>query len=155
MNDAVQKSPQLILQKIYLKDASFESPMGIKAFRQEWKPKITQQLHARHHKIEENLYEVILITTLTAQLGEADKAETAFLVEVQQAGLFKLTTTNPNHEQQLLNAACPAILFPYLREAIDNLLVKAGFPAANLPPINFDALYQQTLQQKQVTAPAH
>jgi preprotein translocase subunit SecB len=148
MNDNHPKSSSLVLQKIYLKDVSLETPMGFKAFQQAWKPRISQQLQTRHQASENGLHEVILTTTLTAQLGEAGKEETAFIVEVQQAGLFKLQAADENTEKQLVNVACPTILFPYVREAVDNLLVKAGFPAVNMPAINFEALYQQALQQQ-------
>jgi len=155
MNNPSPKAAQLTLQKIYLKDASFETPMGVKAFQTSWKPKLNQQLQTRHHKLEEGLHEVILITTLSALLGENEKEETAFIVEVQQAGIFKLQAANTEQEKHLINAACPNILFPYAREAIDNLVVKAGFPAISIPPINFDALYQQALQQNHNTSTAH
>lgn len=153
MNDTAvapgpSKQRQLVLQKIYLKDASLETPMGIKAFQQTWKPNISQQLQTTHSKINDTQCEVVLTVTLSAVLGEPGKEETAFIVEAQQAGLFKLQASDEQIEKQLVNVACPTILFPYVREAVDSLLVKAGFPAMSMPPINFDALYQQALQQK-------
>jgi preprotein translocase subunit SecB len=158
MNDPVTppapKQPQLILQKIYLKDVSLESPMGIKAFQQEWKPNLTHHLQTTFKRINDTQCEVILTITLNAALGEPEKQETAFIVEVQQAGLFKIQTLDENTVKQLVNVACPTILFPYLREAVDSLLVKAGFPALAIPPINFETLYQQALQEKP-TGSAH
>lgn len=149
------KQPQLILQKLYLKDISFETPMGIKAFQSGWKPQFSQQLQTRHAKIDDASYEIVLTATLSAMLGEADKKETAFIVEVQQAGLFKLNPSDANIEKQLINVACPTILFPYVRETVDSLLVKAGFPAVSMPPVNFDALYQRALQEQATPATAH
>lgn len=146
------KQPQLILQKIYLKDVSLETPMGMKAFQQNWSPKVTQHLQTTHKRLNETQCEVVLTATLNAVLGEPEKQETAFIVEVQQAGLFKIQVSDGNTEKQLVNVACPTILFPYVRESIDNLLVKAGFPPLNIPPINFDTLYQQALQEKSATA---
>lgn len=152
MSNNTPKASSLVLQKIYLKDVSLETPMGIKAFQQAWTPKFNQQLQTRHHKAENNLVEVVLTTTLTAQLGGPEKEETAFIVEVQQAGVFKLQAIDEKTETQLINVACPTILFPYVRETVDSLLLKAGFPAVCMPPINFDALFQQALQQTATAA---
>jgi len=159
MNDTANttsnpKQPQLILQKIYLKDASLESPMGFKVFQREWKPKVTHHMQTTHSRINDTQCEVILMVTLNATLGEPEKQETAFIVEVQQAGLFKIQISDENTEKQLVNVACPTILFPYVREAVDGLLMKAGFPALNMPPISFERLYQRALQEKS-SAPAH
>lgn len=145
------KQPQLILQKIYLKDASLETPMGIKVFQQAWKPKFSQQMQTRYASINDELREVVLTVTLSALLGETEKEETAFIIEVQQAGLFKLQPEDDNVEKQLMNVACPTILFPYIREAVDCLLVKAGFPAMSMRPVNFDTLYKKSLQEQTPT----
>jgi len=146
------KQPQLILQKIYLKDASLESPMGIRAFQQEWKPKVTHHLQTLYNRINDVQGEVVLTITLNATLGEPEKQETVFIVEVQQAGLFKIQVSDENTEKQLANVACPTILFPYVRETVDCLLIKAGFPAISMPPVNFETLYQQALQEKSAVA---
>jgi len=148
MNDPSTNQIQLAIQKIYLKDSSFETPMGIKAFHQIWKPKFNQQLQTRSNKIDDKHHEVVITITLSAVIEVASKEETAFVVEVQQAGIFQITAPNPDVEKQVASTACPNILFPYAREAIDNLVVKGGFPPVAVPPINFDALYQQALLQK-------
>lgn len=160
MNDtanpaSASKQPQLILQKIYLKDASLESPMGIKAFQQNWKPVFNQQLRTTHTRMNDTQCEVVLTATLSAALGEPEKQETAFIVEVQQAGLFKIQVSDGDIEKQLINVACPTILFPYVRETVDGLLIKAGFPAISMPPINFETLYQRALQEQPVATTAH
>jgi preprotein translocase subunit SecB len=154
MNDQSANPAQLSIQKIYLKDSSYETPMGIKAFQQAWKPKINQQLQTLGSKIDGNNYEVVLTLTLTALLEIAGKEETAFIVEVQQAGIFQIKAANIDQEKEIVGTACMQILFPYAREVIDNLITKGGFMPIMLPPINFHALYQQALLQQQI-APAH
>lgn len=154
MNDTA-KPPVLQLQKIYLKDVSLETPMGYKAFRQAWKPRFEQHLQTTLSRLEEDLQEVVLTVTLRALLGESDKNETAFIIEVQQAGLFRMNPTPDAPETRLVNIVCPTILFPYLREAIDNLAMKAGFPPITLAPVNFEVLYQQAMQQQQQATTAH
>lgn len=134
---------QFSLQRVYLKDLSFESPMGVKAFMKEWKPQVNQELNTKTAKIDAENYEVVLTITITVNLGE----ETAFLVEVQQAGLFHVTGMPDQALPQILNTACPQILFPYAREAVDNVVIKGSFPALMLPPVNFDALFAHAVQQ--------
>ena len=153
MNNPAINSVQLSILKLYLKDASFESPMGVKAFQQPWKPKINQELQTRGIKIDDKNHEVILTITLRALLDVAGKEETAFIVEVQQAGIFLITAANPEIEKEIMGTECMQILFPYAREALDSLVLKGGFMPLVAPPINFKALYQQALLQQ--AAPAH
>ncbi len=141
---------QFALQRVYLKDLSFESPQGVKAFTTQAKPKVNQELNTKTAKIEDNLYEVALRLTVTVADGE----ETLYLVEVEQAGLFAVSGLEDQQLAQVLNTACPNILFPYAREAIDNTLTKATFPPLLLPPINFDALFASAVQQAQQKAQA-
>ena len=142
---AQQPNQQFALQRMYLKDLSFEAPMGAKAFRQQWKPQVNQELNTKTSKVEDNLFEVILTVTVTVKIEE----ETAFLVEVQQAGLFHVAGIEGQQLAQVLNTVCPNILFPYAREAIDNVALKGSFPALLLPPVNFDALFAQAMAQQQ------
>ncbi|MEY4588237.1 MAG: Protein-export protein SecB [Pseudomonadota bacterium] len=141
-------APQFAVQRIYVKDVSFETPMGVEAFRQQWQPKVGQELGTAANKVDEDLYEVVLKITINVQLGD----KTAFLVEVQQAGLFMAANIEGPQLAHLLNTACPTILFPYAREAIDNLCLKGSFPALALPPINFDMLFARAIAQAQAEA---
>ncbi|MEL7399510.1 MAG: protein-export chaperone SecB [Pseudomonadota bacterium] len=134
---------QFAMQRLYIKDLSFEAPMGAEAFRKQWKPQVNQDLNTKTAKIEDDLYEVVLTITVTVKLED----ETAFLVEVQQAGLFGVKGIEGQQLAQVLNTVCPNILFPYAREAIDNAVTKGSFPALMLPPINFDALFAQAVAQ--------
>ena len=142
-SEAVQG--QFSLQRIYLKDLSFESPMGVEAFKQNWQPKINQDLNTNVNKVENDLYEVVLKLTVSAVIEE----KTVFLVEVQQAGLFVVRQLEPRQMAQIFNTICPQILFPYAREVIDSCAIKGSFPALAIPPINFDALFLRAMQQAQ------
>jgi preprotein translocase subunit SecB len=132
------------LQRIYVKDVSFESPASPMIFTKAWKPKIQVDLNTRSGAVADNSYEVILTVTITAKL---ENDETAFLVEIHQAGLFLAEGIEGDQLRQLLGIAAPNMLFPYLREAVDGLVVKGGFPALSLQPVNFEALYRQAEEQ--------
>ena len=136
---------QFAVQRLYIKDLSFEAPMGAEAFTKQWQPAVNQELGNKVNKLDDNNYEVILTITITVKLGE----ETAFLIEVHQAGIFNITGLEEQQLAHVLNTMCPQILFPYAREAIDNVITKGSFPALMLPPINFDALFAQAVQQSQ------
>mgnify|MGYP000123697213 CR=1 FL=1 len=140
--------PKFAVQRIYLKDLSFETPQGAEAFQKQWKPKVNQDLNTKSTKIEEGVYEVALRLTITVSDGE----ETIYLVEVEQAGLFTISGFPDQQLTQVLNTTCPAMLFPYAREVVDNTLTKGSFPPLMIPPINFDALFVQAMQQSQAKA---
>lgn len=139
------QGPQFALQRIFLKDSSFESPRSPLVFQSQWSPKINFDIKTRSEKVQDDIYEVVLVLTVEAKLDE----QAAFLVEVHQAGIFACKGFEGTQLEQLLASVCPNILFPYAREAIDTLVVKGSFPALMLSPINFDALYAQ---QKQANA---
>jgi preprotein translocase subunit SecB len=143
-----QQAPQFAIQRIYTKDISFEAPNAPAIFKKEWKPEVKLDLDTRSNKLEDSVYEVILSITVTTKVGE----ETAFLCEVQQAGIFTARDDAEVPEGQLahlLGSFCPNILFPYAREAIASLVNRATFPQLNLAPVNFDALFAQYVQQRQ------
>jgi preprotein translocase subunit SecB len=122
---------------------SFETPQGASAFNKQWQPKVNQDLSTKSAKIDEDLFEVSVRMTITVSDGD----ETIYLIEVDQAGLFSIAGLEDQHVAQLLNTTCASMLFPYAREAIDNVLTKGSFPPLMIPPINFDALYANALQQ--------
>jgi preprotein translocase subunit SecB len=134
---------QFAIQRIYLKDLSFETPQGAAAFQKQWKPKVNQDLNTKTVKIDEGVVEVSLRVTITMTDGD----DTIYLVEAEQAGLFTIQGFNDEQMPQVLNTTCPSILFPYLRETLDNIITKGSFPALMLPPINFDALFASAVQQ--------
>jgi len=135
---------QFSIQKIYLKDVSFESPNSPAVFTGEWKPEVNVQLNTEIKGLDNNMHEVVLSVTVTAK--QQDK--TAFLVEVKQAGLFQLAGFEQEQLGGMLGAYCPETLFPYAREAISDLVTKGGFPQLLLSPVNFNALYMQHQQQQ-------
>lgn len=139
-----QVQQQFAMQRIYTKDVSFESPSTPEVFKKQWQPKVNVDLNTKSDTIDEQgNFEVVLSITITAKIEE----ETAFLVEVQQAGIFLVNGFEEDDLRRVLGTAAPNILFPYAREAIDALCVKGGFPPVMLAPVNFDGLYQQALAQ--------
>lgn len=132
------------IQRIYTKDISFEAPNAPQVFQKEWQPEIKLDLDTTSNNLTENVYEVVLRVTITAKLNE----ETAFLCEVQQAGVFSVAGIEGNQLAHCLGAYCPNILFPYARECITNLVSRGTFPQLNLAPVNFDALFMNYLQQQ-------
>ena len=136
---------QFVTQRVYTKDISFESPIAPDVFRKEWKPAVNVDLNTKSSRFdEEGNHEVVLTLTITAKLED----QTAFLVEVQQAGVFFVAGIEGDALRQLLATIAPTILFPYAREAIDNLVVKGGFPPLMIAPVNFDALFRQAVAQQ-------
>lgn len=139
---ANQAQQQFEIQKIYLKDVSLEVPHSPGIFTQQWKPEINLQINTTSSPIAENVYNVVLTLTVTAKLAE----KTAYLIEVQQAGIFTIKGFSNDHMGPMLGAFCPNILFPFSREAIASLVQKSGFPPLLLNPVNFDAIYLQQIE---------
>lgn len=135
----------LTLQKVYLKDVSLETPNSPQIFTEDWKPEFNIQIGTSSNTLSEGVHEVVLSLTITAKQNEKN----AYLVEIQQAGVFALQGFSQEQRGPMLGAFCPNTLFPYAREAVDSLLVKGGFPPLHLNPINFDAIYQQQVKARQ------
>jgi preprotein translocase subunit SecB len=138
-------SGQLAIQKIYVKDASFEAPGSPQTFLEEWKPNVDIQLNNRANPVGQDVHEVVLTVTVTVKT----ETKAIYLVEVQQAGIFTIGGFADQHLAAILATVCPNILFPYVREVISDLVVRGGFPPLLLAPVNFDALYAQELQRQQ------
>ena len=136
---------QVALERMYLKDGSWESPKSPAVFSENWKPEIQVDINTKSSRIEETRYEVVLTVTIRTQL---EGGETAFIVEIQQAGVFVLGGLEDEVVQRVLGTVCTTTLFPYAREAVDNLVVKGGFPALHLAPVNFEALYAEALRKQ-------
>ena len=134
-------SPQLALQAVYLKDCSFESPQGPRVTG-EWNPQIGLDLNTALNMIEGDLREVVLTVTVSAKIGE----RTMFLVEVKQAGAFVMQNLSGEDLRRAAGAICPAVLFPYARATVSQLVTQGGFPQLLLPPVNFDALFAGSAQ---------
>lgn len=136
---------QFNLQRIYTKDISFETPNSPAVFQKEWKPEVKLDIDTRTNELDPNLYEVILSVTVTA----TNAGETAFLCEVQQAGIFAVGEMPDNNKAHMLGSYCPNLLFPYARETVSNLVNRGTFPALNLQPVNFDAIFAAYVKKHQ------
>tara|TARA_B110001469_G_scaffold109860_1_gene111293 strand:- start:57 stop:542 length:486 start_codon:yes stop_codon:yes gene_type:complete len=141
---------QFMIQKIYTRDISFETPSSPEVFREEWKPELDLQLTNEYKQLDDNNHDITLVATVTAKLGD----KTAFLIEVKQAGIFSLIGYSDEEMGPLIGNHCPNILFPYLREVISDIVIKGGFPQLVLAPVNFDALYMNQLEQGKQAAAA-
>ena len=142
-----EQQVQLRIEKVYLKDASFESPRAPEVFTRQWQPNLAVDINTRATALADDRHEVVLSVTVRANVEEDGLG---FLVEVQQGGIFHIKNADPTQLSQILSIACPNTLFPYARESLDNLVVKGGFPPIQLAQVNFEALFVQALQQQQV-----
>jgi preprotein translocase subunit SecB len=138
---AAESGPQVLLQKIYLKDASLELPQAPMVFTRSEQPSIDLQINTSVQGLGNDNVQVTLAVTVTAKL---DEATTAFLIEVHQAGIFRISGFNSQTEiDAVLGIFCPQQLLPFAREAVADLVQRAGFPPLLLQPVNFEALYAQ------------
>jgi len=132
-------------QKIYLKDVSFESPQSPAIFTQGWKPSLDVEIDSQAQQIADDTYDVVLKITGTVTV----EGNTAFLIEIHQAGIFVLKGFEPDRLKRVQNVFCLNTLYPYASAALSDLVTKGGFPSLILPPMNFAAIHDQRLQQKQ------
>jgi preprotein translocase subunit SecB len=146
-----QAGPQFAIQRIYTKDVSFETPNSPAVFQSDWKPEIKLDLDTRSDKLAENTFEVVLAVTATATVD----GQTAFLAEVQQAGIFTIGNLPEAQLAHTIGAFCPATLFPYARETIASLVNRGSFPQFNLAPVNFEALFASYVQQRAAESQAN
>jgi preprotein translocase subunit SecB len=144
---AAEQAQQAIfnIEKLYVKDLSLEIPHAPAIFLERENPQIDLQLHTAATPVEEGVFEVTVTVTVTAKLQEKDKV--LFLVEAKQAGIFQVRNIPQSEMEQVLAIMCPNILYPYLREVVSDVVVRAGFAPVLLSPINFEVLYQQQKQQ--------
>ncbi|HET9122219.1 MAG TPA: protein-export chaperone SecB [Acidiferrobacteraceae bacterium] len=135
------------LERIYVKDLSFESPAAPQAFLEKTAPEVSVQLGIEHSTVApgEGLHEVVLQVTVTATQG----SKTIFLAESKQAGLFRIQGVPEGEMEKVLEITCPSILLPFVREVINGLVERGGFPQLLINPINFEALYQQKHEDAQ------
>jgi preprotein translocase subunit SecB len=145
-----QQQAQFQLQKLYVKDVSFELPNAPQVFQEDGQVEIKMNLAQKVEKLAEGVQEVVLTVTVTASLGE----KTAYLAEVQQAGIFAIAGLNEQSEHAALNTLCPHTLFPYARRVVTDLVADGGFPPLVLQPINFDQIYAERLREAQSQAGA-
>lgn len=135
------------IQRIYVKDISFEAPNLPNIFHQEWKPQLGFELDTETRELGEDLYEVVLHINVSTTLE--DSGDTAFICEVKQAGVFTIKGLEGIQLAHMLAAQCPEILYPYARELIASLVNRGTFPALNLSPVNFNALFADYLARQE------
>jgi len=138
-----EQQPRFIIQKIYTKDISFETPNSPEIFREEWKPQLDLQLGNEYKRLDDDTHEIILVVTVTAKVND----QVAFLAEVKQAGIFTLTGYSNEEMGPLVGSYCPNTIFPFAREVISDVVIKGGFPQLVLAPVNFDAVYRRQMDQ--------
>ena len=142
---AEANAPQVAMQAIYIKDVSFESPLGpLAAANAQAQPEIGLNLNTTGNQLAPDLHEVVLTVTVSAKAGE----NTFYLCEVKQAGLFVVRGLDQTQLRSVLASFCPTILLPYARQTVSDLVVKGGFPPFLLPPVNFDSLLEQAIAQQ-------
>ena len=141
---------ELVLQNVYIKDASFEAPTGPNIPVTEWNPQFGLNMNTSAAVVADNVHEIVLTITLEAKVGE----RVAYLVEVKQAGTFVIRNYPMDDARRIVGGFCPGVLFPYARQAVSDLILRGGFPPFLLPPVNFDALFQQSLEQSGQPQPA-
>jgi len=146
---ALNDQPAFGIEKLYIKDASIEVPNAPQIFTDRTPPQVSVELANAAQKLEEGIFDVSIKVTVTAKVGD----KTAFLVEVAQAGIFVIRNMPEENLEPVLAVACPNILFPYAREAVSDMVTRAGFAPVLLNPINFEALYMQQKQAAEAGAP--
>ena len=144
MSEQSNSEMQFQIQRVYTKDVSYEAPNAPQVFQKEWEPEVKLDLDTASSQLADGVFEVVLRVTVTATVGE----ETAFLCEVQQAGIFTISGIEGTQMAHCLGAYCPNILFPYARECVTSLVSRGTFPQLNLAPVYFDALFMNYLQQQ-------
>ena len=137
-----------VIHRMYLKDLSFEAGEAPQIFQAEWKPQMNFDMNSQHHKVADDTYEVVLHATLTTKIEE----KTAYIAEVQYAGIFTIRDYDDQQLDALLKSYCPTVIYPYMREVFADVVNKGSFPQAHIAPINFDAIYAQNLQAQQEQA---
>ncbi|WP_159016812.1 protein-export chaperone SecB [Cognatiluteimonas profundi] len=147
-NGATPTGPSFTVEKLYIKDLSFEAPGTPQVFNEEGQPQLQMNLNQQVQRLSDEAFEVVLGVTLTCTIGE----KTAYLAEVQQAGVFGLSGFDEITLEVMLGTHCPNTLYPYARQTVSDLITAGGFPPFLLQPINFEALYAESVRQRAAQA---
>ena len=138
------QGPAVALQIVYIKDLSFEAPKGPFLLAQTQDPKISLNLSTMSNTVGQDAHEVVLSVTLEAKNGDV----AVYLAEVKQAGVFVVRGFGVDETRRILGSFAPNILFPYIRQTVSDVVSKGGFPPFLLPHVNFDALFERSLQEQ-------
>ena len=147
-NGGADAGPQLTVQKVYIRDSSFEAPGAPHIFQEQGQSRVELNLGQKAQQLAPNVYEIVLTITVTCKLGE----KTAYLAEVQQAGIFGLSGFDPQQLDMVIGTYCPHVLFPYARQTISTMVEQGGFPTFLMQPINFEQIYSDNLKRRQAQA---
>ena len=137
-----EQKPVFTIEKIYVRDMSLEVPHAPGIFREGGAPQVHVELKTQHTRVEEGMYDASVTVTVTAKVNE----KIMFIVEVEQAGIFRIQHVPESEMGPVLGIGCANILFPYVRETVSDAVTRGGFPTVMLNPVNFEALYQQQQQ---------
>lgn len=143
-----EQAIEFLIQKIYTKDLSFETPNTPKIFIMPWEPEVSLNIHSDSKEVDENIVEVVLRLTVTVKSNDV----VAYIIEVQQAGIFTVKNIPKEQKGHLFGSTCPTIIYPYAREVISDVVMRGGFPQLVLAPMNFDAMYAQQIEQQDQVA---
>jgi len=143
-NGAAPTGPSFTVEKLYIKDVSFEAPGTPQVFNESGQPQLQMNLNQSVQRLSDTAFEVVLGVTLTCTLGE----KTAYLAEVQQAGVFGLVGFDETTLEIMLGTHCPNALYPYARQVISDLIQAGGFPPFLLQPLNFESLFAESMRQR-------
>ena len=144
-NSQNETQQQFSIQRIYVKDLSFEAPAAPEVFQKEWKPEMHLDIQTQVNDLKNDLYEIVLTLTVTVK----NEDNNAFLAEVKQAGIFLVKNFPEENMDHTLKAFCPSVLYPYAREVITDVVTRGSFPQLILAPINFEAFYAKHKEQQQ------
>lgn len=147
-NGGAEAGPQLSVQKIYIKDSSFEAPGAPHIFQEQGQSRVELNLGQKATQLAPNVYEIVLTVTVTCKVGE----KTAYLAEVQQAGIFGCVGFDPQQLDMVIGTYCPHVVFPYARQTISSMIEQGGFPSFLMQPINFEQIYADNLRRRQQQA---
>jgi len=144
LDGAAPNQAQFTVEKIYVKDVSFEAPNAPQVFNEQGQPQLNMNLNQKVGRLDGDLFEVVLGVTLTCTLND----KTVYLAEVEQAGIFGLAGFDERSLDMMLGTYCPNVLFPYVRQSISDLITNGGFPPFYMQPINFESLYAEGLRRR-------
>lgn len=151
-NTATQESaprPEFRMQKMYIKDLSFENPNapGVYIAQQQSEPKVELNLNLNHKKVDDDHYEVTL--QIYAKVGSKEEDKSLFILEMEHAAIFLLKNIPEEHLEMVLGVDCPTLLFPFTRQIVSQVTVDGGFSPFLMEPVNFMALFQNAQAKKQ------
>ncbi len=148
---ADEQQPVFNIEKLYVKDLSVEVPNAPAIFLDREAPQMDVNMTSQSHVMDEGMYQASITVTVTAKVGD----KVMFLVECTQAGIFRIQNVPQDQLPMVLGIGCPNIVFPYLRETVSDVVIRAGFPPLILNPVNFESLFlQQQQAQQEPAAPA-